>query len=179
MAQYARPGVINFYRMVPNYFYGAGNGRYLNIQSQSNVQFTICTSRTVILPQQNATSSNSDVACVQLQGNTFSYDLSNPCNGYYTIHQCPPLYVSVQAPSNNNQNPLNPSTSSPSYWPSSSGPSYGGSSFATICTDPACQTPDQARYIVSVVNLGCYSGVAQLTASFVTILMVYILSKLF
>ncbi|KAM7342836.1 uncharacterized protein ACRADG_010115 isoform 1-T1 [Cochliomyia hominivorax] len=175
MTQYARAGVTNFYRMVPNYFYGAGNGRYLNIQSQNSVQYTICTSRSVILPQQNATSSNSDVTCTQLQGNTFSYDLSNACNGYYTIHQCPPLYVSVQAPSTSSSSSLNPSSSS--YNPSLSG--FGGSTFATICTDDACQTPDQARYIISVVNLGCYSGVASLSASFFILITVYILSKIF
>ncbi|KAI8128939.1 hypothetical protein CVS40_1977 [Lucilia cuprina] len=179
LAQYARPGVTNFYRMVPNYFYGAGSGRYLNIQSQNSVQFTVCTSRSVVHPQQNASSSNSDVTCTQLQGNTFSYDLSNACNGYYTIHQCPPLYVSVQAPSSSSSSST-PSSLSPSFGgPSYGGPSYSGSSFASICTDAACQTPDQARYIMSVVNLGCYSGVSALTASFATLIMVYLLSKLF
>ena len=166
MAQYARPGVTNFYRMVPNYFFGKGNGRYLNIQSQNYIQFTVCTSRTVVLPQQNATTSgNSDVTCTSLQSNTFSYDLSNACNGYSTIHQCPPLYVSVQAPSSSS---------------SSNGNGNGlgnGNSFGVSCTDAACQTPDQARYMVSVVNMGCYSGVASLTASFFTILIVYLLSK--
>lgn len=163
MAQYAQPGVTNFYRMVPNYFFGQGNGRYLNIQSQNYITFTVCTSRSVILPQQNATTSgNTDVTCTSLQGNTFSYDLSNACNGYSTIHQCPPLYVSVQAPSLSS---------------SSSSSSSNGNSYTVSCTDAACQTPTQARYIVSVVNLGCYSGVASLTASFATILVVYLLSK--
>uniref|UniRef100_A0A1I8NTG3 N-acetylmuramoyl-L-alanine amidase n=1 Tax=Stomoxys calcitrans TaxID=35570 RepID=A0A1I8NTG3_STOCA len=152
MAQYARPGVINFYRMVPNYFYGANSGRYLNIQSQySSVTYTVCTSRSVVLPQQNSSSSSNssgDQTCVQLQGNTFSYDLSAACSGYNTIHECPPLYVSVQAPTTVTQ--------------------------VTPCTDAACQTPDQMRYIVSVVNLGCFNGVAGLTASFLTILLALI-----
>lgn len=160
LAQYARPGVINFYRMVPNYFFGAGAGRYLNIQSQNSLQFTICTSRSIILPQQN--SSNSDQTCTQLQGNTFSYDLSNACNGYYTIHQCPALYVSVQAPAS-----------------SSSGGSYGGSTYTVSCTDAACQTPDQSRYVMSVVNMGCYSGVAGMAASFAIVLFTFFLRQLF
>ncbi|XP_075169053.1 uncharacterized protein LOC142241195 isoform X1 [Haematobia irritans] len=155
MAQYVRPGVINFYRMSPNYFYGAANGRYLNIQSQSSsVQYTICTSRSIVLPQQNSSTSSSDQTCGQLQGNTFSYDLSAACSGYWTIHQCPPLYVSVQAPASSTTQ-------------------------TTPCTDAACQTPDQTRYIVSVVNLGCYSGVAGLAASFVTVLLAYLLRQLF
>ncbi|GBP98208.1 hypothetical protein EVAR_71376_1 [Eumeta japonica] len=61
---------------------------------------------------------------------------------YYTIHQCPPLYVSVQAPS----------TSS-----SSSNNGYGGSSYASICSDAACQTPDQYRYTVSVAREDLFS----------------------
>ncbi|XP_061399935.1 uncharacterized protein LOC133335641 [Musca vetustissima] len=155
MAQYIRPGYISFYRLSPNYFYGAGTGRYLNIQSQSSsVQYTICTSRSIVLPQQNSSSSSSDQTCVTLQGNTFSYDLSSACSGYYTIHQCPPLYVSVQAPAS-------------------------GTTQMYTCTDPACQSPDQTRYVVSVVNLGCFSGVTGLSASLLTILLTLVARQLF
>uniref|UniRef100_A0A1I8N3I3 N-acetylmuramoyl-L-alanine amidase n=1 Tax=Musca domestica TaxID=7370 RepID=A0A1I8N3I3_MUSDO len=155
MAQYINPGYISFYRLSPNYFYGATSGRYLNIQSQSSsVQYVICTSRSVVLPQQNSSNSSSDQTCVTLQGNTFSYDLSSACSGYYTIHQCPPLYVSVQAPA---------SVTTQTY----------------SCTDPACQSPVQTRYVMSVVNLGCFSGVAGLSASLLTLLLALMAPQLF
>uniref|UniRef100_A0A0A1XL35 N-acetylmuramoyl-L-alanine amidase n=1 Tax=Zeugodacus cucurbitae TaxID=28588 RepID=A0A0A1XL35_ZEUCU len=154
LAQYLSPNGTNFYRMMPNYFFGAGSNRNVAIQSTSGVQFIICTSRTVPLPtQSNATNYNgasSDINCATI-GNGFSYDLSNACNGYSYINQCPPLYLSVQAP-------------------------------ATIqstvsCNDNACQTPNQARYVVAVTNLGCYSGVAGLFASFVTVALAYFLRE--
>ncbi|XP_011292750.2 uncharacterized protein LOC101888530 isoform X2 [Musca domestica] len=155
MAQYINPGYISFYRLSPNYFYGATSGRYLNIQSQSSsVQYVICTSRSVVLPQQNSSNSSSDQTCVTLQGNTFSYDLSSACSGYYTIHQCPPLYVSVEAPA---------SVTTQTY----------------SCTDPACQSPVQTRYVMSVVNLGCFSGVAGLSASLLTLLLALMAPQLF
>ncbi|XP_054740559.1 uncharacterized protein LOC129246063 [Anastrepha obliqua] len=147
LAQYINPNGTNFYRMASNYFYGAGSNRNVAIQSSSGVQFIICTSRTVPLPtQSNATNSNGDINCAAI-GNGFSYDLSNACNGYSYIGQCPPLYISVQSPAS--------VTSSVS------------------CTDDACQAPNQARYVVSVTNLGCYSGVAGLFASFATLVLAY------
>uniref|UniRef100_A0A034VDF0 N-acetylmuramoyl-L-alanine amidase n=1 Tax=Bactrocera dorsalis TaxID=27457 RepID=A0A034VDF0_BACDO len=154
LAQYLNLNGTNFYRMVPNYFYGAGSNRNVAIQSTSGIQFIICTSRTVPLPtQSNATSASggsTDITCAAI-GNGFSYDLSNACNGYSYISQCPPLYISVQAPT---------------------------SIQTTVsCTDNACQTPNQARYVISVTNLGCYSGVAGLFASFVTIVLAYVLRE--
>nr|XP_036230941.1 uncharacterized protein LOC106625100 isoform X2 [Bactrocera oleae] len=154
MAQYLNLNGTNFYRMAPNYFYGQGSNRNVAIQSTSGIQFIICTSRTVTLPtQNNATNYNggtSDINCAAI-GNGFSYDLSNACNGYSYINQCPPLYISVQAPT------------------------YIQSTVS--CTDNACQTPNQARYVISVTNLGCYSGVAGLFASFVTIALAYFLRE--
>ncbi|XP_036333410.1 uncharacterized protein LOC118744476 isoform X2 [Rhagoletis pomonella] len=154
LAQYLSPNGTNFYRMAPNYFYGAGSNRNVAIQSTSGIQFIICTSRTVPLPtQSNATNNSggsSDINCAAI-GNGFSYDLSNACNGYSYISQCPPLYISVQSPTT--------------------------ISSTVSCTDNACQTPDQARYVVSVTNLGCYSGVAGLFASFATILLAYFLRE--
>lgn len=154
LAQYLNLNGTNFYRMVPNYFFGAGSNRNVAIQSTSGIQFIICTSRSVPLPtQNNATNYNggsSDINCATI-GNGFSYDLSNACNGYSYINQCPPLYLSVQAPSI-----IQSSVS---------------------CNDNACQTPNQARYVVSVTNLGCYSGVAGLFASFVTIALAYFLRE--
>jgi len=135
---------VNFYRVSSNYFFGAGANRYLTIQSQNGGTYTICTSRTYAWPQQNSTTlstTNSiDQSCTQISGNSFSYDLSNACEGYYTITQCPDLYLSVQATSN-----------------------------TTSCIQDACQTPDQWRYIMSMVNMGCYSGVSGIAASLLII----------
>ncbi|XP_030563512.1 uncharacterized protein LOC115764539 [Drosophila novamexicana] len=153
MYQYVRPGTINFYRVASNYFFGAGSNRVVTIQSQNGGSFTICSSRSYEWPQQNSTSSSTgttvDQSCVQISGNSYSYDLSNACNGYYTITQCPPLYLSVQP----------------------------GSINTTSCTQDACQTPDQWRYIVSSVNMGCYSGVSGLAASLFTILLALLLQQ--
>lgn len=150
MYQYVRPGTVNFYRVAANYFFGAGTNRVVTIQSQNGGSFTICSSRSYEWPQQNSTTSSTSTTtgsvaqnCVQISGNSYSYDLSNACDGYYTITQCPPLYLSVQP----------------------------GSINTTSCTQDACQTPDQWRYVVSVTNMGCYSGVAGLAASLLTILL--------
>lgn len=152
MYQYVRPGKINFYRVASNYFFGAGTNRVVTIQSQNGGAFTICSSRTYEWPQQNSSSSANngvDQSCVQINGNSYSYDLSNACGGYYTITQCPPLYLSVQP----------------------------GSLNTTSCTQDACQTPDEWRYIVASVNMGCYSGVSGLAASLFTILLALLLQR--
>ncbi|KAI8034144.1 uncharacterized protein LOC128256959 isoform X1 [Drosophila gunungcola] len=152
-AQYVGPGKVNFYRVSANYFFGAGANRYLTIQSQNGGSYTICTSRSYSWPQQNSTTSTTansiDQSCTPITGNSYSYDLSSACNGYYTITQCPDLYLSVQATSN-----------------------------TTSCTQDACQTPDQWRYIMSMVNMGCYSGVSGLAGSLMTILFALLLQRL-
>ncbi|XP_017010436.2 uncharacterized protein [Drosophila takahashii] len=152
-AQYVGPGKVNFYRVSANYFFGTGANRYLTIQSQNGGSYTICTSRTYSWPQQNSTTSSTatsiDQSCSQISGSSYSYDLSSACNGYYTITQCPDLYLSVQATSN-----------------------------TTSCTQDACQTPDQWRYIMSMVNMGCYSGVSGLAASLLTILLALLVHRL-
>ncbi|KAM8712229.1 hypothetical protein ACLKA7_012705 [Drosophila subpalustris] len=156
MYQYVRPGTVNFYRMASNYFFGAGTNRVVTIQSQNGGSFTVCSSRTNEWPQQNSTTSSqtgtgtaTDSNCVQISGNSYSYDLSSACNGYYTITQCPPLYLSVQP----------------------------GAINTTSCTQDACQTPDQWRYMVSSSNMGCYSGVSGLAASLLTILLALLLQQ--
>ncbi|KAH8253542.1 hypothetical protein KR032_005917 [Drosophila birchii] len=152
-AQYVGPGKVNFYRISANYFFGTGTNRYLTIQSQNGGTYNICTSRSYSWPQQNSTTSSStsaiDQTCSQISGSSFSYDLSSACTGYYTITQCPDLFFSVQATSN-----------------------------TTSCNDDACQTPDQWRYIMSMVNMGCYSNVSGLTASVLTMLLALILQRL-
>ncbi|XP_030375136.1 uncharacterized protein LOC115624551 [Scaptodrosophila lebanonensis] len=152
IAQYERPGVVNFYRVASNYFFGNGANRVLTIQSQSGGTFTICTSRTNEWPIQNSTttgsSSSTSQTCVQITSNSYTYDLSTACDGYYTITQCPPLYLSVQTASVSN-----------------------GGQQTVSCTQNACQTPDQWQFVVSMVNMGCYSGVAGLAASLFTVIL--------
>ncbi|XP_017051700.2 uncharacterized protein LOC108095203 [Drosophila ficusphila] len=152
-AQYVGPGKVNFYRVSANYFFGTGANRYLTIQSQNGGSYTICSSRTYAWPQQNSTTSSTstsvDQSCSQITGSSYSYDLSSACDGYYTITQCPDLYLSVQATSN-----------------------------TTSCTQNECQTPDQWRYIMSMVNMGCYSGVSGLAASLLTIVLTLLVHSL-
>ncbi|ALC42833.1 CG9380 [Drosophila busckii] len=159
MYQYVSPGTVNFYRVASNYFFRAGTNRVVTIQAQNGGSFTICSSRSNEWPMQNATynnnnnnnnqQNNGNQNCAQISGNSFSYDLSNACNGYYTITQCPPLYLSVQP----------------------------GAINTTSCNQNECQTPAQWRYMVSVSNMDCKSGVAGLAASLFTLLLAALLQK--
>ncbi|XP_055855905.1 uncharacterized protein LOC129919096 isoform X2 [Episyrphus balteatus] len=157
MYQYIRPNYINFYRLMPNYFYTAGANRQVSVNGASGTTLTVCTSRYTARPMQNATTSSngqSDVTCKQLTstGSSMTYDLSNACNGYYSIHSCPPLYISVQSTSSYNSQ--------------------------ASCMDNACQYPDQVRFQVTVQNLGCNSGVGKILASLTVIVMAAILRRI-
>uniref|UniRef100_A0A1A9W7T5 N-acetylmuramoyl-L-alanine amidase n=1 Tax=Glossina brevipalpis TaxID=37001 RepID=A0A1A9W7T5_9MUSC len=155
MSQYARPGVINFYRLASNYFYGSNTGRFVKIQAQNYLEFIVCTSRWVKWPQQNLTNPEGEQSCRTVQSNTFTYDLTNACKDYPTIHQCPALYLSVQASE-----------------------ATSGKAQTVSCTEAACQTPDQARYVIAVENLGCFSSGKRLVGSFLVLILMSILRQI-
>lgn len=69
----------------------------------------------------------------------------NPCDGQYYIHTCQPLYVSVEYPQ------AAPTTN-------------------FRCNEPACRTPDSAKFVIHGENLGCFSGVAKVFASLLLVL---------
>lgn len=189
MTQFIKPGSINFYRLSANYLHnhkGPRNERPSNlvVQASSNaIILTICISRQDPLPQSNNFSTNyansqqgqrDSSDCKSLRGNSVSYDLSKVCEDYYTIHQCPPVYVSVEA----SAMPV-PEAASSSI-SSSSRPAKDTQGLTySACTEPGCQTPNQARYTLSLTNLNCRSSAStiqtQLTMTLFSILSVIIL----
>ncbi|KAL7737012.1 hypothetical protein ACLKA6_008867 [Drosophila palustris] len=126
LEQYGRLGSINFYRLDSLYLPTRQSMRYLKITPVSQITFTVCTSRSIEMPFRNFTSSlRQDESCESTALGSFSYDLTDACVGY-DWEPCPPLFFSVQAQS------------------------FGHVS----CTQAACQTPDEAQYIISLNNLG-------------------------
>ena len=130
MKQYLRLGGINFYVIPSNFFQSYTSMRYFKIQAISGVTYTVCTSRTLILPYRDGTS-NQD--CSQTTQNSFSYDMSDLCTNYGSLWDCPPLYVSVQA-----QTFADPSQ--------------------VACQLASCAAPDQSEFMIIVNNLGCSKG---------------------
>ncbi|CAD7011747.1 unnamed protein product [Ceratitis capitata] len=125
----------------------------VSIQSTSGTQFIICTSRYVTLPtQNNATPYNGASSDILAPLLAVVSPMTCPVLATATVTSVnvPPFYLSVQAPTTMS---------------------------SVSCTDNACQAPNQARYVISVTNMGCYSGVAGLFASFVTIVLAYFLRE--
>ncbi|XP_017486954.1 PREDICTED: uncharacterized protein LOC108375355 [Rhagoletis zephyria] len=124
MVQYVRTGDINFYRIMPNYFFGSTSMRYLRIRPLSPISFIVCSSRTNALPYRQDGGDQPEQGCGQTAAtNGYALDLSELCIGYTYITDCPPLYVSVQAQQFVGSNELS-------------------------CTDPACQWPDEAQFLI-------------------------------
>uniref|UniRef100_T1H253 Uncharacterized protein n=1 Tax=Megaselia scalaris TaxID=36166 RepID=T1H253_MEGSC len=92
--QFIVPGVTNFYRLHPNYFFGAYNQRFLKIQQgtgTNGASLTVCSSRSVIHPTQALQQSTNGITCQPISGNTpFQIDLSNACSDASMIHFCSP-----------------------------------------------------------------------------------------
>ncbi|XP_033234559.1 uncharacterized protein [Drosophila pseudoobscura] len=133
LKQFERLGSINFYRLDSLYLPARQSMRYLKISPISSITFTVCTSRSLALPFRNLSAPLRDgESCESTALGSYSYDLTDACTGY-DFEPCPPLFFSVQA-----------------------------QSFGEIsCTDPECQTPDEAQYVISLNNLGCNGAVAQ------------------
>ncbi|XP_031629930.1 uncharacterized protein LOC116345041 [Contarinia nasturtii] len=133
--QYVEPSGVNFYRLLPNYFYQSGG--VVRVQSRYQSQIIVCTSRYQEHPRfSNSSQPNENVDCKQLPSNDhYDYYLSNACDGHYLIQTCPPLYISVQAAP----------TSQNSYQ----------------CTEEGCRYPDEIKYSISLENLGCYSSTSK------------------
>ncbi|EDV98460.1 GH23131 [Drosophila grimshawi] len=133
LEQYARLGNINFYRLDALYMAGRRSMRYLKITPISQITFAVCFSRSHELPFRNGSLPlRQDETCESTapQG-SYSYDLTDACVGY-DFEPCPPLFFSVQAQG------------------------FGHIS----CDQPACQTPDEAQYFITLTNLGCNRSAA-------------------
>ncbi|XP_016947606.1 uncharacterized protein LOC108022910 isoform X2 [Drosophila biarmipes] len=132
LQQYARLGSINFYRLDSLYLPARQSMRYLKISPISKITFTVCTSRSIERPFRNLSAPlRAEETCESTALGSFSYDLTDACVGY-DFEPCPPLFFSVQAQG------------------------FGDIS----CVVEACQTPDEAQYVVSLSNLGCNDATA-------------------
>ncbi|XP_020715546.1 uncharacterized protein LOC101457811 isoform X2 [Ceratitis capitata] len=145
MAQYVRAGAINFYRIMPNYFFGSTSLRYLRITPVSAASFIVCSSRTIPLPYRKDSADQTEQGCGQTAAtNGYSLDLSELCVGYTRIEECPPLYISVQAQQ-----------------------FIGGSELS--CTNAACESPNELQFLVYVRGLVC-NAAAKFSATLTMIL---------
>ncbi|CAO1322852.1 unnamed protein product [Diamesa hyperborea] len=148
MVQYVEPRGIVFYRLHPNYFYGGtGSQRRLRIQGAGFSSITVCHSRTVERPRANVTNverQQGEVTCVPVNTDTVEIDIANGCGGHDFINHCPPLFISIEGPANHDGLNLR-------------------------CTDRDCRFPDNSRFLILTENLGCFSGVTNVMASMLLI----------
>lgn len=101
MTEYVDSNAVNFYRIHPNYFFGEGS-REIKIKSSGSEPLTICYSRSNIQPRANQSSSNlGDVTCKTITGQEYSISLTDACQDKTFIHDCLPLYFSIEAPKSN------------------------------------------------------------------------------
>lgn len=146
MVQYVRAGAINFYRIMPNYFFGSTSLRYLRITPLSPASFIVCSSRTIPLPYRKDGTDQPEQGCGQTAAtNGYSLDLSELCLGYAQIENCPPLYVSVQA--------------------------QQFSSNELSCTNPACELPNAAQFLIYVNYLVCNTATKLTMMSVFTVIL--------
>lgn len=144
LMQFGRLGSINFYRLDALYMPGRQSMRYLKISAITQVTFTVCFSRSIELPFRNSSLAlRQDESCESTALGAYSYDLTDACVGY-DFEPCPPLFFSVQSQG------------------------FGDVS----CTQPACQTPDEAQYTISLNNLGCNGASRRQLAAELTLLTV-------
>lgn len=155
MVQYVRAGAINFYRIMPNYFFGSTSLRYLRIKSLSPASFIVCNSRTIPLPYRKDAGDQPQQGCGQTAAtNGYSLDLSDLCVGYTQIEDCPPLFVSVQAQQFINSNELS-------------------------CSNPACELPNAAQFLIYVNYLVCNTASKLKLTSVLTVILSMIVSTIF
>lgn len=132
LRQFVSLGSINFYRLDSQYLPARQSMRYLKIYPISPITFTVCTSRSIERPFRNlSVPLRAEENCESTALGSFSFDLTDACVGYSFV-ACPSLFFSVQA-----QN-------------------FGEVS----CVVEACQTPNEAQYVISLNNLGCNSSTA-------------------
>lgn len=81
-----------------------------------------------------------NVECVKIDADSFEINLQNACDGFWLIHKCPPVYISVEGPPVSQESQIR-------------------------CTEVDCRFNDQAKFLVVTENLGCYSGVGRLLSA--------------
>lgn len=146
MNAHTDPNGIVFYRVHPNYFFGATDTRRIRIQGQNRGTITVCESRSVENPRANSTAGGS-VNCRQITSESYDINLQNACDGAQFIHHCQPLFFSVEGA----QQLSGPATVN------------------MICIDAECQFPDSQRFVIHAENLDCRSGVSKMVGTLLPI----------
>lgn len=133
---------INFYRLLPNYFFGSSTTRLIRVRSFEHGPITVCYSRTNSSPRRNLTSGTmpADVTCefAESDADFVEIMLDDACNAFSTISSCPPVYISVAT------------TIQPEH---------------PQCREPGCRFPNDVKYLVAAHDLGCYSSTTIIKAS--------------
>ncbi|KAJ8735512.1 hypothetical protein PYW07_007132 [Mythimna separata] len=149
---YVEPGSINFYRLSANYFFENNDNRRVRVarSGAGTGSLTVCHSRSVVLPRPNSTvtTETNAITCQALASGNVEISLRGACEGFGSIRECPPLFLSVRS-----------DTSLPA-----------GSFSSASCTDANCRYPYDIRFQVQVEELGCFSGASSVTASFIVLL---------
>ncbi|KAL9919733.1 uncharacterized protein ACN427_001543 isoform 2-T2 [Glossina fuscipes fuscipes] len=145
--QYLPLGFVNFYKIAANNFFTPGYMRYIKIKALSRTAFVICTSRRNSWPYRNTISSSpsTEQECLQISNNVFSYDLTDLCLSYQIKHECPPLFLSVQAQA------------------------FADSS-QIMCEEEECLSLQQTQFLLITNNLDCSNQGQQLLKSIELIL---------
>lgn len=144
--QFVEPRGISFYRLHPNYFFHSGDNRRIRIHGAGFSSITVCQSRQVERPRQNATNTQQgEVTCQNVNTDTVEINLSNACDGQRMIHHCQPLFISVEGTRVHDGQNLR-------------------------CTERDCRFPDNARFEIITDNLGCFNSVGKIIASVVLVL---------
>ena len=66
----------------------------LQVDGITNGPLKVCFSRKNEFPGANSTG-DTDTQCQQISGTSYTYKLSDPCEGCEYLSQCPPLHISV------------------------------------------------------------------------------------
>jgi len=151
IAQFVSPGGINFYRVAPNYFFRKQDNRKLKIQGAGYGSLTVCHSREIEHPRENATVQNGQKWCRNIHSDTIDIDLYQPCSGYGRIIDCPPFYFSVEF-------------------------KQTGPSTSFRCMEIGCRNPDDAKFIIHAENLGCFSSSVKVLGSIVLLVVSFLTS---
>ncbi|XP_030029400.2 uncharacterized protein LOC115446757 [Manduca sexta] len=145
---FVEPGYINFYSVSPNYFFtNNANSRIRIARSGAGTgSLIICHSRVVVHPRRNATivglEENAVICQTLASSGNVEISLQGACDPYWTIGQCPMLYLSVQSDTS------------------------GNAASSAVCTDPSvCRFPYNIRYQVQIEELLCFSGSGTIRAS--------------
>lgn len=169
LEQYIEPNGVNFYRLHPNYFYHSNSVIRVQsrFQSQIAVCFSRHVEQPRLVIRRihirilwrhkyiffifnikfrwyffrfSNTTQQENVECKQLlTTQSFDYYLTNACDGYFTIHSCPPVYFSIQIAPQTTQNSFQ-------------------------CGEPNCRFPDEVKVSITLENLGCYSSTSMITS---------------